>query len=59
MMDDRTAEFGAAQYVVKYSNFTLDDNKLYLMGKIKNAVTLISNPFRMKGKMLSHIGNLN
>jgi hypothetical protein len=28
MMDDRTANFGAAQYTVKYSNFTLDDKLL-------------------------------
>jgi hypothetical protein len=28
MTDDRTANFGAAQYTVKYSNFTLDDKLL-------------------------------
>jgi hypothetical protein len=44
MMDDRSANFGAAQYTVKkYSNFTLDDNLLNLMGKMNNAVHLISS----------------
>jgi hypothetical protein len=33
MMDDRTANFGAAQYTVKYSNFTLDDKLLNLVAK--------------------------
>ena len=50
MMDDRTA---------KYSNFTLDDNLLNLMGEMKNAVPLILNPFHLKGKMLCCIGHLN
>jgi hypothetical protein len=59
MMDDRTAYSGAAQYTVKYSNFTLDDKLLDLMGKMNNAVHLILNPFHLKGKMLCHIGHLN
>jgi hypothetical protein len=29
VMDDRTAYSGAAQYTVKYSNFTLDDKLLH------------------------------
>jgi len=48
-MDDRTANFGAGQYAVKDSNFTLDNKLLNLMGKINNAVSLISNPFHLKG----------
>ena len=59
MMDDRRANFGAAHYTVKYSDFTLDDKLLYLMGKMNNAVPLILNPFHLKGKMLCHIGHLN
>jgi hypothetical protein len=58
-MDDRSANFGAAQYTIKYSNFTLDDKLLKLMGKMNNAVRLILNPFHLKGKMLCHIGHLN
>jgi hypothetical protein len=50
MMDDRTANFGAAQYAFKYSNFTLGDKLLNLMGKMNNAVHLILNPFHLKGK---------
>jgi hypothetical protein len=59
MMDDRTAHFGAAQYTIKYSNFTLDDKLINLMGKMNNAVPLILNPSNLKGKMLSHSGHLN
>jgi len=59
MMDDRSANFGAAQYTVKYSDFTLDDKLLNLMGKMNNYVHLILNPFHLKGKMLCHIGHLN
>jgi hypothetical protein len=33
VMDDRSANFEAAQYAVKYSNFTLGDKLLNLMGK--------------------------
>jgi len=33
MMDDRADNFGAAQYQVKYSNFTLDDKFLNLTEK--------------------------
>jgi hypothetical protein len=40
-MDDGSANFGAARYAVKYSNFTLDDKLLKLMGKMNNAVLLI------------------
>jgi hypothetical protein len=58
MMDDRTANFGAAQYTVKYSNFTLDDKLLNLMGKMNNTVHLIINPFHLKGKTLHPIGHL-
>jgi hypothetical protein len=43
----------------KYSNFTLDDKLLNLMGKMNNAVPLILNTFHLKGKMLCHIGHLN
>ena len=59
MMVDRTANFGAAQYTVKYWNFTLDDKLLNVMGKIKNTVPLISNTFHLKHKMLCCIGHLN
>jgi hypothetical protein len=59
MMDDRSANFGAAQYRVKYSNFPLDDKLLNLMDKMNNAVPLILNPFHLKGKMLCHIRHLN
>ena len=59
MMDDRTANFGAAQYTVKYWNFTLDDKLLNLMGKIKNTVPVILNTFHLKHKMLWCIGHLN
>jgi hypothetical protein len=58
-MDNRTANFGAAKYAFKYSNFTLHDKSLNLMGKMNNAVYLILNPFHLKGKMLCHIGHLN
>jgi hypothetical protein len=57
-MDDRSANFGAAQYAVNYS-FTLDDKLPKLMGKMNNAVPLILNPFHLKGKMLCHIGHFN
>ena len=59
MMDDRTANFAAAQYAVKYSNFTLDDKLLNWMGEMNNAVRLILNSFHLKHKMLCHIGHLN
>ena len=59
MMDDRTANFAAAQYTVKYSNFTLDDKLLNWMGEMNNAVRLILNPFHLKHKMLCHSGHLN
>jgi hypothetical protein len=59
MMVDRTANFGAAQYTVKYSNFTLDDKLLKFMGKMNNAVSLLLNPFHLKCKMLCCIGHLN
>jgi hypothetical protein len=58
VMDDRSANFGAAQYAVKYS-FTLDDKLLKLMGKINNYGPLILNPFHLKGKMLCHIGHFS
>jgi hypothetical protein len=59
MTDDRVDNFGAVQYAVKYSNFTLDDKLLNLMSKMNNAVPLILNPILLKGKMLCHIGHLN
>jgi hypothetical protein len=59
MMNDSSANFGAAQYAIKYSKFTLDDKLLKLMGKMNNAVHLILDPFHLKGKMLCHIGHLN
>jgi hypothetical protein len=55
MMDDRTANFEAVQYAVKYSNFNLNDKLLNLLGKMNNAVQLILNPFPVKGKMLCRI----
>jgi hypothetical protein len=58
MMDDRSANSGTVQYAVMYSNFTLDDKLLNLMGKMNNAVPLILNPIHLKGKMLCHIGHL-
>jgi hypothetical protein len=58
-MDDGTANFEAAQYPVRYSNFTLDDELLSLMGEINNAVPLILHPFHPKGKMLCCTGHLN
>ena len=54
-MDDRTANFEAVQYAVKYSNFNLNDKLLNLLGKMNNAVQLILNPFPVKGKMLCRI----
>jgi hypothetical protein len=59
MTDDRTANFGAAQYTVKYAKFTLDDKLLNLMVKMNNSVTLILKTFNLKGKMLCCIGYLN
>ena len=59
MVDDRSANFGAAHYTVKYPNFTLDEKLLNLMGKMNNAVPLILNPFHLKDKMLCHIGHFN
>jgi hypothetical protein len=59
MTDDRTANFGAAQYTVKYANFTFDDELLNLMVKMNNAVTIILKTFHLKGKTLCHIGYLN
>jgi hypothetical protein len=59
MMDGRSNNFGAAQYSVKYSNFTLDDIFFNLMGKMNNVVPLILNPFHLKGKTLCCIGHLN
>jgi len=41
MMDYRVDNFGAAQYAVKYSSFTLDDKFLNLFGEMNNAVPLI------------------
>jgi len=41
MMDERVDNFGAVQYPVKYSNFTLDDKSLNLIGEMNNAVPLI------------------
>jgi hypothetical protein len=45
MMDDRTASFGDMQYTVKYSNFTLDDRLLNLMGEMNNAFPFNFKPF--------------
>jgi len=59
MVDDSSANFGAAQYTIKYSNFTLDDKLLNLMGETNNAVRLILNLFHLKHKTLCHIGHLN
>jgi hypothetical protein len=59
VMDDRSANFAAAQYAIKYSNFTSDDKLLNLMGKMNNAVPLILNPFHLKGQIMCHIGHLN
>ena len=59
MMDDRSANFGAAQYTVKYLNFTLDDKLLNWMGKMNKAVPLILNPLHLKGKMLCCMRHLN
>jgi len=56
---DRTANFGAAQYKVKYSDITLDDKLLNCMDEMNNAAPLILNHFHLKGKMLCHIGHLN
>ena len=52
MMEDRVDNVGAAQNLLKYSNFTLDDKFLNLIGKMNNAVRLILHPFHPKGKML-------
>jgi len=38
MMGDRADNFGAVQYQVKYSNFTLNDKFLDLMGEMNNPV---------------------
>ena len=52
MMDKGKANFGDAQYLSRYSNFTLDDKLFNLMCKTNNAVPLILHPFHPKGKML-------
>jgi hypothetical protein len=56
---DRTANFGAAQNAVKYSNFILFNKLLNLMDEMNNAAPLILNHFHLKGKMLCHTGHLN
>jgi hypothetical protein len=58
-MMDRTANFGAEQNAVKYSNFTLDDKLLSIMEEMNNAVPLILNHFHPKHKMLCHTGHWN
>jgi hypothetical protein len=50
MMDGGAANFGAEQYPIRYSNFTLDDKLLNLMDKIHYAVILIVHTFQPKGK---------
>jgi hypothetical protein len=59
IMDERRANFGAAQYAAKYSNFTLDDKFINLVAKMNNAVPLIINPFHLKGNMLCCTGHCN
>jgi hypothetical protein len=60
MMNGAAANGGAAQYTVRYSNFTVYDKLLNLTHEINNAVTLILHfPFHLKGKMLCCIGYLN
>ena len=56
MMDDRSANFGAAQYTVKYSNFTFYDKLLNSRGEMNNAVTLILTTFIWKARCCATLG---
>jgi hypothetical protein len=59
MMDDGVTNSGPAQYPVKYSNFTTDDELLNLTDETDNAVPLIADLFHLKVKALSHSAHLN
>ena len=59
VMDKGKANFRAAQYPGRYSDFTLDDKLINLMCKINNAVPLILHPFHEKDKMLCCTGHLD
>jgi len=59
MMDGGEANFGAAQYLHRYSKSTMNDKFLNLMGEMNNAVPLILHPSHPKGKMLCSTGHLN
>jgi hypothetical protein len=59
LVDGGAANFGAAQYPGRYSNFILDDKLFNIMCEMNNAVPLILHPFQPKGKMLCCSGHLN
>ena len=59
MTDGGAANFGAAQYPGRYSNFIFDNNLFTLMCKMNNVVPLILHPFHEKGKMLCCTGHLD
>jgi len=58
MLDGGAANFAAAQYPGRYSNFMLDDKLLNLMDKMNYGVPLIVNPCHPKGKTLCRTGHL-
>ena len=58
MMGGRAANFVAAQYAGRCSNFTLDDKLLNVMDKIDYAGPLFLHPFHLKEKTLCYIGHL-
>jgi hypothetical protein len=59
VMDDTVDNFGAAQYPLKYWNFTLNGKLSNLMCEMNKAVPLILHSFHPKGKMLCCNGHLN
>jgi hypothetical protein len=59
MMGEGVASCGDAQYRVKYSNFTMDDELLNLMDEMDNAVPLTVDLLHLKVKVLSCSGHLN
>ena len=58
MMDGGAANFAAAQYPGRYSNFMFHDRLLNLMYKLKYGVPLIVHPCHPKGKTLCRTGHL-
>ena len=58
MMGGAVANFEAAQYAGRYSNFTLDDKLLNIMDKIDYAGPLFLHPLHTLRKTLCHTGHL-